>query len=496
MKISTAHGNVSGGYDALAICLFDDEVKGARFEGLDRATAEEFMKLSVAAKFSGKKGETIVHHAEHASSPLIILQGLGSRKHFTWMTMRYAAGSCVRAAQAKGARTLAITSENKYVHDLDVDDVMRALADGIILGAWKFDHYKSKSSEKPRPELSAVTVYFASEARKRAADVSKKQFVVMAHCTNLAREWGTHPTNVATIDYMTKQARALSKKGLKVSSVEVPEMKRLGMNLFVAVGQASEIKPRLVIMDYNPRGAKKTYALVGKGMVFDTGGLNIKTSMMEEMKSDMCGSAAVLGAMYGIAELKPKVRVIGLLALCENSIAGNAYRPSDIYTAMNGKTVEIGNTDAEGRLVLADSMCYANKKYSLTGMIDVATLTGAAVVALGHHADAVFTNNDRLQSDILQAATRSGERMWPLPNYDEYIDDMKSPVADLNNAAGHRWGGACTAAAFLKEFVGDTPWVHIDIAPTSIDSPPSSILPKAVANGAGVRTLIEFVMGK
>lgn len=495
MKISTAHGKVSGTVDAIAVCLFDDEVKGAKFDDLNAATAAEFRRIIAAAKFVGGKSETVVHFADQASAPVIILQGLGSRKQFTWLSLRLAAGSVVRAAQSKGARSLAIASEHKNVNDLEVGAVTRAIVDGIVLGAWKFDQYKSKSG-KDKPELQSVTIHYASDARKRAADACKKQFEVMAHCTNLAREWGTEPTNVATIDYMTKASRILSKKGVKVSTVEMSEMKKLGMNLFVAVGQASEMKPRLVIMDYNPRGAKKTFALVGKGMVFDTGGLNIKTAMMEEMKSDMCGSAAVLGAMYGVAELKPNVRVIGMLALCENSIAGNAYRPSDIYTAMNGKTVEIGNTDAEGRLVLADSMCYANKKYKLNGMIDVATLTGAAVVALGHHADAVFTNNEKMQADVLAAAERSGERMWPLPNYDEYIEDMKSPVADLNNAAGHRWGGACTAAAFLKEFVGDTPWVHIDIAPSSIGSPPSSILPKAVANGAAVRTLIEFVMGK
>ncbi|MBI5059527.1 leucyl aminopeptidase [candidate division KSB1 bacterium] len=491
MKISTVSGKVRAGYGAIAVCLFDDEVKAPRLSALDRETVREVERVIAAAKFTGKKSETVCHYAERGAAPLLIVQGLGSRKQFTWLGLRLAAGACVRAAQQQHAKSMALISEDKFSDELDAEPVMRSLVDGLVLGAWSFDFYKSNG--EPR-EIAEVDVYFTSAGRAQAAARVQHVAEVMAQATNLAREWGTHPTNVVGINFLTQSAKTLSRKGLKVSTVEVPEMKRLGMNLFVAVGQASAQPPRLVIMDWNPRGAKKTYALIGKGMVFDSGGLNVKTAMMEEMKSDMCGAATVLATMHAVAMLKPKQRVIGLLACAENSVSGNAYRPSDIYTAMNGKTVEIGNTDAEGRLVLADSLCYAIKNYRLNGVIDIATLTGAAVVALGNYADAVFTNNERLQRAVLDAAERGGERMWPLPNYEEYLDPMKSTVADLNNAAGHRWGGACTAAAFLKQFVGDTPWVHIDIAPTSIGAPATSILPKAIAGGSGVRTLCEFLV--
>jgi leucyl aminopeptidase len=491
MKISTLTGNVKSGYGAIAVCLFDDEAKSLRLPGLDRETVRELSRVIATAKFGGKKGETVCHYAERGAAPLLILQGLGSRRNFTWIGLRLAAGACVRAAQSRQAKTLALVSEDKLADELDAEPVMRCLVDGLLLGSWVFDHYKPDAEVR---EVASADVYFSSAVRVRSAERVRPSAEVMAKATNLAREWSTHPTNVVGIDFLTQSAKTLTRKGLKVTTVDVPEMKRLGMNLFVAVGQASAQPPRLVVIDWNPRGAKKTYALVGKGMVFDSGGLNIKTASMEEMKSDMCGAATVLATMHAIALLKPNVRVIGFLACAENSVSGNAYRPSDIYTAMNGKTVEVGNTDAEGRLVLADAICYAIKKYEPNALIDIATLTGAAVVALGNYADAVFTNNERLQASILAAAERGGERMWPLPNYDEYLDPMKSDIADLNNTAGHRWGGACTAAAFLKQFVGDTPWVHIDIAPTSIGAPATSIQYKHVAGGSGVRTFLEFLV--
>ncbi|MBK6765991.1 MAG: hypothetical protein IPG71_06600 [bacterium] len=260
------------------------------------------------------------------------------------------------------------------------------------------------------------------------------------------------------------------------------------------MGKASEMPPRVIIMDYNPRGAKKTIAFVGKGLVFDSGGLNIKVAMMDEMKSDMCGAAAVLAAMHAIAKLRPTQRILGVIGTCENAISDEAFRPSDIYRAYNGKTVEIGNTDAEGRLVLADAMAYIVDKYKPNLLVDIATLTGAAKIALGNHADAVFANSDRVSQQVLAAAERAFERMWPMPMYEEYGEEMKSVVADLNNAAGDRWGGACRAAAFLKEFVGNTPWAHIDIAPTSFPAVPNSLNPRKTANGSATKTLIELAI--
>jgi leucyl aminopeptidase len=301
---------------------------------------------------------------------------------------------------------------------------------------------------------------------------------------------------VVNTEFLAREARKLSARGVRVTVLERRDMQRLGMNLLLAVGRGSAMPPKLIVMDWHPRGSKKTYAFVGKGLVFDSGGLNIKVASMEEMKSDMCGAAAVLAAMNGVAELKPGVRVIGVIGTVENAIGPDAYRPSDIYTAYNGKTVEIGNTDAEGRLVLADALAYTVDKYKPDGLVDVATLTGAAVVALGHFADAVFSNDERWRQTVMSAAERVWERQWHMPLFEEYGEEMKGDVAQLRNVPGHRWGGSSTAAAFLKEFVDKTPWVHIDIAPTAFPGVVSSIQPKATASGSAVRTLLELVTGR
>ena len=495
MKLSTTFGTVKAEYGAIGVCLFDDEVRNPKLGALDRTTVRELSKLISAAKFAGKKKQLVVHLSDRAAAPVIILYGLGARQDFDWRTLRLAAGAVTRAARDRGAKNAVIVSEDKVAKDLGVDSVTRALVEGIVLGDWRFDHYRNAKPAEVK-EIKSVTIHYSDESRRNAASRMIKRFQTIADCQNLAREWGTRPTNYVTTTFLANEAKRLKKLGVKVTVLERADLKRLGMNLILAVSAGSAMPPKLIIMDWHPRGAKKTYAIVGKGMVFDSGGLNIKTLMMEEMKSDMCGGAAVLAAMYGVAELKPTVRVIGAIAAVENAIGPDAYRPSDIYTAYNGKTVEIGNTDAEGRLVLADALSYVVDKYKPAGVVDIATLTGAAKIALGSHADAVFTNNEPWQRDILSAAERAGERMWPLPNYDEYTEEMRGDLAQLKNVAGHRWGGASTGAAFLKEFVGKTPWVHIDIAPTAFPGVPSSIQPKMTASGSGVRTLLELVTTK
>jgi leucyl aminopeptidase len=496
VKVTTSFGPVKRGFGAVAVSLFDDEIKSLRLKALDRATVREIVKLIAAAKFTGKKDELVTHFAERGAAPLLILHGLGSRRDFHWRTLRLAIGASVRAAREADARTLALISEERLAEDLSIEEITRSIVDGAILGDWRFQEYKKKPKPAERKELSSVVVYYSTESRKKAADRVLRRFVVGAECTNLARELGTHPANVVTTDYLAVEAKKLSRKGLRVTVLEKRDLNRLGLRLLLAVSKGSAMPPKLIVMDWNPRGARKSYALIGKGLVFDSGGLNLKTASMEEMKSDMCGAAAVLAAMFGVAQLRPPVRVIGVIGAVENAVGPEGYRPSDIYTAFNGKTVEILNTDAEGRLVLADALAYVVAKFKPSAIVDLATLTGAALVALGHHADAVFTNNERFQREVLSASERAGERLWPLPLFEEHSKEMESEVADLRNFPGHRWGGACTGAAFLKEFVGNTPWVHLDIAPTAIDAPVTSIQPKAAASGVGVRTLLELVSSK
>jgi len=494
MKFTAHSGSLKGKPAAIAICLFDDELKSPKLAGLDRRTVSSIEKLIVASHFSGAHCETITHFSDSAAAPLLILQGLGSRKDFSWHRLRLASGSILRSVRHNMAKHVAIFSSASYADDLSAETTARALVDGAVLGHWSFPHYKT-ATKRSAHSVNSVDLYFGSVSRKNAADKIITIAQILAESQCLARDYGTHPANVVTTDYLRNEARKLAKYGIKVTTIERDQLKRLGMNLMLAVGQASAMPPRVIIMDYAPRGAKKTLALVGKGLVFDSGGLNIKVAMMEEMKSDMCGAAAVLGAMHGVARLKPKQRVIGVIGACENAISGNAFRPSDIYTAYNGKTVEIGNTDAEGRLVLADCMAYVADKYKPNLMVDIATLTGAAKVALGKHADALFANSDRVTKQVQAAAERAFDRVWPLPLWDEYLEEMKGETAMLNNAAGHRWGGASLAAAFLREFVGNTPWAHLDIAPTSFPAHPTSIAPKMTASGSATKTLIELAIG-
>jgi leucyl aminopeptidase len=495
VKIVSTTGPVKGAPGALGVVLFEDEVKGPRLPALNRATVKEVVKLIAASKFSGKKDEMVRHYADRALAPVLILHGLGARRDFQWKILRLAVGSVAREARNSGAKNLTLVSEQRLLADLSVESVTRALVDGLVLGDWRFEQYRTKS-EEDKKELKSATIYFSDAARLRSAKRVLRRAQVAAECTNLAREWGTHPANVVTTEFLSIEAKKLAKRGLKVTVLERAQMQRLGMNLLLAVSKGSAMPPKLIVMDWNPPGARKAYAFVGKGLVFDSGGLNIKTSSMEEMKSDMCGAAAVLAALNGVAELKPNVRVIGVIGAVENAIGPNAYRPSDIYKAYNGKTVEVINTDAEGRLVLADALAYAIAKYKPSAVVDLATLTGAAVVALGYHADAVFSNSERFLREVMQAAERVDERVWHMPLFEEYSEEVKGETADLRNSVGHRWGGACTAAAFLKEFVGGTPWVHIDIAPTVFPAVVSAIQPKATAAGSGVRTLLELISSK
>ncbi|MCB9366807.1 MAG: leucyl aminopeptidase [Calditrichaeota bacterium] len=492
MKISALTGALKGRTDAIAVCLFEDELKSPKLSGLDRRTVSAFQKLIAASRFSGKHSETTVHFSDGAQAPVLVLQGLGSRRDFTWHRLRQSAGAVIRAAKSNEVGTLSIFSSEQFASDLSAENTARALTDAVVLGHWGFEHYKSK---KKGHAVSQVSLYFGTSARQKAATAVIPQAQILAEAHNLAREYGTHPANVVTTDYLKAEAKKLARFGIKVTVLERAQLEKLGMNLILAVGQASVMPPRVIIMDYAPRAAKKTVAFVGKGLVFDNGGLNIKVAKMEEMKSDMCGAAAVLGAMHAVANLKPKQRVLGVIGACENAIGGNAFRPSDVYTAYNGKTVEIGNTDAEGRLVLADTMAYVVDKYKPNLMVDIATLTGAAKIALGNHADAVFSNSEHVSKQILDSAERAFERMWPMPLYEEYGDEMKSTTAMLNNAGKDRWGGACRAAAFLKEFVGTTPWAHIDIAPTSFPAVTNSLNPPRTANGSATKTLIELAMG-
>jgi len=435
-----------------------------------------------AKEFCGRKGESLLLHG---GSSRLLLVGLGDGKGNGPDALRAAAGVAARQLEARGIEhaTFLVPAEK------DPSPIARAIAEGAGLAAYRFDALKSKR-EKAR--FGKTTVAPESKGASLGAAVAEGAAIVDA--VSFARDLGNLPPNTKNAVYLAAAAKKLAGGGLSVRIHDRRAILRMGMGAFAAVAQASANEPRLIEMHYKgaPRGP--VVALIGKGVTFDTGGISIKPSeRMEEMKFDMCGGAAVLGAMHLLKSRKPRVNVLALVPATDNMPGGNAYRPGDIVKARNGKTIEIISTDAEGRMLLCDALAYAAERKPAC-MIDLATLTGACVVALGDAAAGLFTSDEALKGRIEEAAKRCGERVWPMPLYPRYTEMMKSAYADLKNAGG-RYGGACTAAAFLKEFTGSVPWAHLDIAGTAWTDKDQD-WNRVGATGYGVRLLWEFLKGR
>ena len=398
--------------------------------------------------------------------------------------MRKLAGAAIRALKPRNLRSVAIILPDGIP---GVEAVM-AVVEGAIVGNFDPDTYKSDRKDQNVESLTVV-VSGDQSLLQRAMDEAR----VLAESQNFTRELVNEPSNRMTPTILANHAREMAKEsGLKFEVYGADTIKELKMGAFWGVAQGSDEPPALIVMRYEPAGApeKPVLGLVGKGVTFDTGGISIKPADgMEKMKYDMAGGATMIGAMRAIALLKPKVKVIGIVCATENMPSGKAQKPGDIQTAMSGKTIEIINTDAEGRLVLADGLCYA-RQLGCTHLIDAATLTGAVVVALGYANAGVFASDDDFYNRFKAAIDKSGEKMWRLPLGDEYLDAMRSQIADLQNTGG-RWGGACTAAAFLKEFAEDTPWIHLDIAGTAWMEDNKPWIAKG-PSGIAVRSLVEF----
>ena len=357
-------------------------------------------------------------------------------------------------------------------------DYSEQLTMGIYIGDYKFDKYKTDKKDK---HVQEVIVEASSELVKKAEKIAS----AMAFTRNLANE----PAQFATPTELASIAQDL---GLETKIYNKDECEKMGMGAFLAVGRGSEEEPKFIHMKYSTDNPKKRIAIIGKGICFDSGGLDIKpASSMLTMKDDMSGAACVLGIMSIIKEFNPQVEVHGIIAACENMPSGKSYKPGDILTAKNGKTIEVDNTDAEGRLTLADALCYACE-LGVDEVIDIATLTGACMVALGSQAAGIMGNDDELVSNLIKSADKNGERFWRLPLWEEYFESLKSEVADMKNS-GARWGGASAAGVFLQKFVKDVKWAHIDIAGTAfLEKPQKELI--AGASGAGVRTLLGYIL--
>ena len=434
---------------------------------------------AAAGEFSGKASETLLLHGGSGGRRLLLA---GTGEDGGLEALRQAAGAAARVIEERGL------ADACFLLPAGDADEARAAVEGAGLAAYVFDHLKS---ERKKPRLKRVTV--APESGKGSGlAAAVKEGAAVVDAVAFARDLGNLPGNVANAVYLAKRARELAGGGMTVRIHDRAAIKRMRMGAFGAVAQASDHEPRLIEMRWRGAGAKApTLAFVGKGVTFDTGGISIKPSAkMEEMKFDMCGGAAVLGLMHLVKARKPRCNIHALVPATDNMPAGNAYRPGDIVKARNGKTIEIISTDAEGRLLLCDALAYAAEKKPAF-LVDLATLTGACVVALGDAAAGLFGTGEELKDDLVAAGKASGERVWPMPLFSRYTEQMQSPYADLKNAGG-RNAGACTAAAFLREFVGDVPWAHLDIAGMAWTEEDGGTR-RAGATGYGVRLLWELL---
>jgi leucyl aminopeptidase len=467
---------------------------GARLAALDRALGGQVVAALRTGDFRGKQGETLTLYPDGAiAARRLLLVGLGEETKADAEALRRAAGHAVGAAQGRRAERLAFAVSS--LRRVRAPAAARALAEGAVLAGYRFDSFREKAEDAPRPLASVVLVCDDAQAA-RAARRPVAAGVTVAECVNVARELSNQPGNELPPAALAAEAQRVAKEvGLRCRVLGPDEMRKHKMGALLAVGMGSVHPPRLVVLEHGApaRGTRRgrpTVCLVGKGITFDSGGISIKPAQgMGEMKHDMSGAAAVIGALRAAALLRLPLHVVGVIGAAENMPSGSAYRPGDIVRAMSGKTIEVVNTDAEGRVVLADALHFARTEFEPDAMIDLATLTGACVVALGNWCSGLFGNDEALVERIRRAADASAERVWPLPLWDEHKQHVKSRVGDLKNSAG-REGGAITAAAFLAHFAEGTPWAHLDIAGTGWTEKAGPYQP-AGATGVGVRLLVE-----
>ena len=439
-----------------------------------------------SGEFAAGSCETVLLHAPAGfKAERILLVGLGK---LTTTEVRKAAGAAVRFAKPRKLRELAIA----IPEGLDPLAATRAIVEGAYIGDFDPDTYRSDRKDQSIEELTVVA---GAKTNQAAVEAGLREGVILGGAQNFTRTLVNEPGNVMTPTVLGQKASEMCRQyGLKCEVFGADKLKELKMGAFWGVTKGSEEPPALIVMTYEPAKApaKPVLGLVGKGITFDTGGISIKPADgMEKMKYDMAGGAAMIGAMQAIAQLKPAVKVIGIVCAAENMPSGTAMKPGDVQIAMSGKSIEIVNTDAEGRLVLADGLAYA-RQLGATHLIDAATLTGACVVALGMVNAGSFANDEEIYRHFTDALQISGERFWRLPLEDEYKDQIKSSIADIMNTGATRWGGAINAAMFLKEFAEDTPWIHLDIAGVAWTEEAKPWIAKG-PSGIAVRTLTEWV---
>jgi leucyl aminopeptidase len=455
----------------------------------DAAAEKTCAEVLSSGEFGAKPQETVlVHRPQGLKARRLLVVGGGKAKNFTHVELRKCAGAALRAIKPKMIKSCALALPEL---SSGPDDAVRSIVEGAYVADFDPDTYRSDRKDFSMKDVTVVAPAGSDLPRLQSA---LDQARIIGESQNFTRELVNEPSNRLTPTMLADRAKKMCDSvGLKCETYGPAKIKELKMGAFWSVAQGSDEEPRLIVIRYEPQGApeKPVLGLIGKGVTFDTGGISIKPADgMEKMKYDMAGGAAMIGAMRAIALLKPKVKVISVVCATENMPSGKAQKPGDVQMAMSGKSIEIINTDAEGRLVLADGLHYA-RTLGCTHLIDAATLTGACMVALGSANAGVFANDEDSYQHFTKALTRSGEKFWRLPVDDDYLEMIRSSIADIVNSGG-RWGGASTAAAFLREFVADTPWIHLDIAGTAWMEENKPWIAKG-PSGIAVRSLVEWV---
>lgn len=487
--------------DLLAVGVFSDA------KGLDGICRELDEKLSGSIRrlidlgdFKGKKGTGVILYGNAGTgAKRIILIGLGEKKKASLDTIRKAASQAANSAVAAKAATLAVALHAPFAGRFDLSVISQTIAEGIYFGGYRYDEFIT-DKEKVRP--AALTVHLIDPDAVKLKKLSSGLItgVIIGKAQSYARTLSNRPANLINPEELARLAKqaAGTSKNLTCTVFDEKQLAAKGMGGILAVGGGSQNKPRLIILDYMPPAASAKIspkiALVGKAITFDSGGLDLKPAAnMEQMKLDKSGGITVLSTMIAAAEMKLPLHICGIIPAAENMPSGTSYRPGDIITTFSGKTIEVQNTDAEGRIILCDAISYAAQE-NFSVIIDIATLTGACMVALGSHMAGLMGNDGRLIKQMQTAAEQSGENVWHLPSGEEYAAEMKGKAADLKNSGG-RWGGACTAAAFLKQFVGDKKWAHLDIAGMDMIEKTTEFATEG-SSGFGVRLLIAYLMNQ
>ena len=463
---------------------------------LDRALGGALSKLVQSKEFEGKANEVLLYHTQDkVPAKRLVLVGLGKKNEVTLETIRQAMGSAAKRVRQAKVGSFAVVLPTVKPGRMSWVEVAQAMVEGAILGSYQFTVYRSEAASGQ--DVAEMRILAQQKDQLRQVTEGVRRGVATAEATVFVRDLCNHPSNILTPTRVADEAKTVAKTdGITIKILEQKEMEQLGMGALLGVSRGSQEPPKFIILEYN--GTKKKderpVVLVGKTITFDTGGISLKPAEnMEHMKADMTGGAEVLASIRAAARLKLPLRLISILPVAENMPGGRAMKPGDIVTTLSGKTVEVQNTDAEGRLILADGLAYA-MRYKPAALIDIATLTGACVVALGQFAIGMFGTDQALKEQVRKSGQKAGEKVWEMPLWEEYFEQLKSDVADMRNIGG-RGGGMITAALFLSKFVGDCPWVHLDIASTDWSERERAYIPKG-PTAIGTRLLVQYLIDR